>query len=125
MKIDSLAELIQALDAAVDPRTKDEIAALPKESLFKLHFGVNALIRSLAYYKNESRAGKEMFERLGLPDEGSSVLGRIYWLHLRKQPITQDTLVPVIEEHSLFVYGEPAQELARGFAHSYSRLSAL
>lgn len=123
MKIESLSDLILALEEEIEPKNKEEIAGLEESALFQLHFGVNALIRSLAYYKNESQEGKALFAQLGFPDEGSSVLGKIYWLHLRGQPVTAQSLLRVIEENTIFLFGEPAKALATTFAKSYESLS--
>jgi len=78
MKIETLAQLVRALDATVEPQYKAEIAALAEENLYQLHLGLNGLVRSLAYYKNESLEGKEHFQMLGFPDEGR-VPRRFVW----------------------------------------------
>lgn len=122
MDIDSLASLIRELDSTVETSHKNEIAKMPDEGLFKLHFGVNALIRSLAYYGNSSHEGRALFDGLGLPDDGSAVLGRIYRCHLRGEPVNRESLIPLIDQHALFISGAEAESLAGELAQSYATL---
>ena len=121
MQITNLAELFRALDEVVQSEDKAAIAALGEQELYQLHLGVNGLIRSLAYYKNESAEGKQYFQSLGLPDDGSAILGPIYWLHLRNEPMTAQRLFQIIEKNSLFIFGEEASGLAVELGASYAK----
>lgn len=123
MHIESLKTLIQVLDVEVAEDVKSQVRVLRDDQLFQLHFGLNALIRHLAYYANESAIGKQHFAELGFPDERSAVLGKIYWHHLRRETLSQAAVLSAIEENTIFVFGEPAQSLAERFAKSYSELA--
>jgi hypothetical protein len=85
-----------------------------------LHLGLNALIRSLAFYRNESVSGREYFDRLGLPDEASAVFGEIYWHHLRGDEITPH-LVGTLFEQNWCVISNDDKILADELAKDYSR----
>jgi hypothetical protein len=117
MKLNTLAELIRALDDLVESEYKREIAALAEQDLGRLHLGVNGLIRSLAFYKNESPEGKAWFGAIGLADDGSSVLGAIYWLHLRHEPVTAERIVELNKGETWFPVSE---DIARSLATSYA-----
>ncbi|MEN3112006.1 hypothetical protein ACFONG_19370 [Uliginosibacterium paludis] len=121
MQIANLADLFRVLDESVQPEHKTDIAALAEQDLYQLHLGVNGVIRSLAYYKNDSATGKQYFQSLGLPDDGSAILGRIYWLHLRGEQITEQKLLHIIERESLFIFDEEARNLAAELSASCAK----
>ena len=104
----SFAELVRALDAQLSAEEKADIRALAEMDLWKLHHGLNALIRSLAFYRNESEHGKEYMGRLCIqPDDSSAVLGSLYWRHLQNLPLDGSDVLRVLQ--SEFVLGTPAE----------------
>ncbi len=120
MHIENIADLIRALDQQVDESVKNEIRAFEKSDLWQMHLGINGLIRGIAYYSNESTIGRQHFDRLGFPDDGSAVLGRIYWLHLKSIDVTKEAVVALIEQHALFVFDAEASDLADEMTKSYA-----
>jgi hypothetical protein len=97
--METLTELFHALDGQLTSEVKAEVAALDEKSLGDMHFGLNGLIRSLAFYKNESHAGEEYFSRLGMPDEASAALGELYWRHLNSLPMTEADVLSALDQH--------------------------
>jgi hypothetical protein len=122
MHIDNLADMIHALDQQVTEDAKNEIRALNKSDLWQLHMGISGLIRSVVYYKNESIQGRKWFDQLGFPDDGSAVLGRIYWMYLRAEVLTKEGLSSLIEDHALFVFDEAAEKIAEEMMKSYANV---
>ncbi|MGC4077931.1 MAG: hypothetical protein QM702_13065 [Rubrivivax sp.] len=107
----TFTELAESLDAALSPEEKRDIRALAEAELWKLHTGLNALIRSLAFHRNESASGRAYLGRLCLqPDDASAVLGVLYWRHLRGLALGRDEILSVLERE--FVLGTP-DELAQ------------
>jgi hypothetical protein len=117
----TLAELFNYLDSKLSASVKEEIAALPKERLIDLHFGLNAHIRWLAFYNNDSPEGKSYFSELGGPDEASGVLADMYWLHVRRTKITEEFVADAIDRHGIFFTESEQTAKAKELASSYER----
>ena len=117
----TLAELFNYLDSSLAASVKEEIAALPKERLIDLHFGLNAHIRWLAFYKNDSSEGKSYFSELGGPDEASGVLSDMYWLHIRGTKITEEFVSDSIDRHGILFTESEQTAKAKELASSYER----
>jgi hypothetical protein len=81
-----LADLFGHLDATLVASVKSEIAALPEDRLLELHFGLNLLIRTLAFYQNKSEEGKAYFSQLGDPDEASEAAWHGYGARRHGRP---------------------------------------
>jgi hypothetical protein len=116
-----ISELIFILDEQLSSESKDGIRALAEEDLWRLHLDLNAMIRSIAFYRNDSVEGKEYFGRLGLmPDDSSAVLGAIYWRHVRQLSLSPADMLTLL--HSHFVLAAPseleliAEELSSDYA---------
>lgn len=121
----SLAELFTALDAGLSPEEKEDIRALAESDRWKLHVGLNALIRSIAFYRNESEDGKVYLGRLCIqPDDSSAVLGFLYWRHLRSLPMGSADVLRVLQNE--FVLGTPAEmeQWANELSSDYAALAA-
>lgn len=97
--MENLKDLFESLDARLDHQTKTAISAMSElEAKCSLHLSLNGLIRSLVFYRNHSRKGKEFFERLGMPDDASGILGMLYWHRLRGDPITTESVAEILSQ---------------------------
>lgn len=118
--MDSLAELFRMLDEQFTPEAKAEIIALDKSQLWTMHLGLNGLIRSLAFYKNESPDGKLYFARLGMPDGASHIFGELYWHHLQSLPINEDVIANLLEKN-WFVMPEEVATISKELVSEYEQ----
>jgi hypothetical protein len=119
----NLADLFDYLDANLAASVREEIAALPKQRLIDMHFGLNAHIRSLAFYRNDSPEGKSYFSELGSADEASGVLGDMYSLHVRGEKITEEFVSNAIERHGILYTESEQQSKAKELVESYERFA--
>ncbi|MBR7780420.1 DUF6794 domain-containing protein [Undibacterium rugosum] len=107
----NVAELFRYLDATLEETVKGELLSLPEDTLYEMHFGLNAFIRSVAFYKNESETGKAYFSNLGDPDSASGVLGEMYWAHLHRRPMTQEFVTNSVDRHWIFFMSDAERDL--------------
>lgn len=108
----NVAELFRYLDSTLEETFKSELLDLPEDALSKMHFGLNAFIRSVAFYRNESETGKAYFSNLGDPDSASGVLGEMYWAHLHRLPMTQEFVTNSVERHWIFFMTDAERDAA-------------
>lgn len=121
MGIAGILELLQALDATLDEATKREIRELAEADLWQMHFGLNGLIRSIAYYRNSSEAGRAFFDSLGTPDDGSAVLGKVYWWNVRGVPLNKEMFLSALQRHALWFSDEESEAFAERMLTDYLR----
>lgn len=119
MEIAGLWELLEALDATLDDAAKREVRETAESDLRQMHFGLNGLIRSIAYYRNSSEAGRAFFGRLGMPDDGSAVLGAAYWWHVRGIPLTREIFMAALQRHGWWFSSEESEALAEELLADY------
>jgi len=102
--MENLTDLFVSLDAQLDQQTKVAISAMSTiEANCNLHLSLNELIRSLAFYRNQSCQGKEFFSQLGMPDDASHVLGLLYWHRVRGDRITTDLVAEILSQTWYFM----------------------
>jgi hypothetical protein len=118
----NLADLFVLLDRELDETEKQTLRTIKEESLHELHFGLNAYIRSLAFYRNPSPGGKEYFEQLGLPDGASGVLGDIYWKHVRGEALSREYILNSMERHCIFLTENEMQNICEELRRSYESI---
>ena len=119
MQTENLAQLFHELDLRTDDAFKAQLRALPERDLWQMHLGCNSLIRTLAFYSNESVAGRDYFARLGEPDDASSVLGEWYWRYLNGVRPDLAAMRACITRHCWFLLDEEAEEIARCMLQDY------
>jgi hypothetical protein len=118
--MENLQSLFHALDLQLAAETKEEIASLEEpEASIRLHLSLNALIRSLAFYKNPSTTGAQYFGRLGLPDDASYVFGKLYWWHLKYRAITASDVATLVET-TLWLMPDEVQEITKDLMDGYA-----
>jgi hypothetical protein len=118
----NLTDLFAQLDRELTETEKQVLRAMKEESLYELHFGLNAYVRSLAFYRNSSPGGKEYFEQLGLPDSASGVLGDIYWKHVRGETLTREYILRSFERHWIFLTDNETQNICEELRRSYEAI---
>lgn len=121
MEIASLGYLMVALDAYLDEVAKHEVRETSEADLWQMHLGLNGLIRSIAYYRNSSEIGRALFDRLGMPDDGSAVLGKVYWWHVRGISPTKEMFTAALQQHGWWFSVEESEALAAEMLTSYLR----
>lgn len=121
MEIAGLRELLEALDATLDEAAKREVRETTESDLWQMHLGLNGLIRSIAYYRNSSEVGRALFDRLGMPDDGSAILGKVYWWHIRGISPTKEMLTATLQQRAWWFSAEESEALAEEMLASYVR----
>ncbi|APF85634.1 hypothetical protein HI806_01960 [Ralstonia solanacearum] len=119
MEIAGLGNLMRALDDTLDDEAKRQVRETAEADLWQMHLGLNALIRSIAYHRNSSTVGRSFFDRLGTPDDGSAVLGMVYWWHVLGISPTKEMFAAALQQHILWFSVQESDALSEEMLASY------
>jgi hypothetical protein len=118
--MDDLAALFKYLDEHLSVEEKANISSLESPKCGEMRLGLNALIRSVAFYKNDSPVGKLYFARAGLADDAGSAFGELYWRHLKGMTMTRGVIIEALESGGwTSPQGEQAISIAEDLLKSY------